>query len=218
VKTQRETTEQTAATNSKSESTLYIHPDNQTTLLALTSNLTQASAVLESKITNLTAEIQDLKTQRNNLTQQIQNMERNSNELNISRAQWSIDAYCPRESNGRVCNACQKGWNLFQSSCYAFNDAESPNQKTWEEARENCTGKISDLAVIDNDTEKVMKKIGYWIGLRAEEGTWKWVDGTLGYNNLLPTVSVTFNKMNVWKAVNCSEKYTWLCKKKALSV
>nr|XP_020473060.1 C-type lectin domain family 17, member A-like [Monopterus albus] len=147
-------------------------------------------------------------------------MERNSNELNISRAQWSIDAYCPRESNGRVCNACQKGWNLFQSSCYAFNDAESPNQKTWEEARENCTGKISDLAVIDNDTEKdyinktkwLFDKVGisgYWIGLRAEEGTWKWVDGSnLTQSSWIqqpPTngLCVTSDKTNVWKAEEC---------------
>uniref|UniRef100_UPI0009B35209 C-type lectin domain family 12 member B-like n=1 Tax=Monopterus albus TaxID=43700 RepID=UPI0009B35209 len=176
-----------ALSNTSDDKELQQLKDNQTTLLALTSNLTnlnnkissdnenlrknytnlrvqcdnltQASAVLKSTITSLTAENQDLKTQRNNLTQRIQNMERNSNELNISRTQWSIDAYCPRESNGRKCNACQKGWELFQSSCYTFNDAEPPNQKTWEEAREDCRGKISDLAVIDNDTEKVMKKM-----------------------------------------------------------
>nr|XP_020480388.1 C-type lectin domain family 17, member A-like [Monopterus albus] len=142
-----------------------------------------------------------------------------------------------RESRRQVAvsqeDACQRGWNFFQSSCYTFNDPPPPYQKPWEEAREDCRRKISDLAVIDNDTEKGLidgkiwvpsAAIRFWIGLRAEEGTWKWVDGSnLTQSSRIqqpPTngLCVTSDKTNVWKAVNCSEKYTWLCKKKALSV
>ncbi|XP_074509054.1 uncharacterized protein LOC141778590 [Sebastes fasciatus] len=70
-------------------------------------NLTKGYTVLESKTTSLTAENQqlntrnqELETQKNNLTEQIRDMETNRNELNVSRAQWSIDAYCPKTNNG----------------------------------------------------------------------------------------------------------------------
>ncbi|KAA8579073.1 hypothetical protein FQN60_018814, partial [Etheostoma spectabile] len=58
---------------------------------------TKHCIVLESKITNLTTPNQQLETQRNNLTKQIQDLETNWNKLNVSRAQWSIDAYCPKD-------------------------------------------------------------------------------------------------------------------------
>ncbi|KAM7382870.1 hypothetical protein PAMP_002568 [Pampus punctatissimus] len=83
------------------------------------------------------------------------------------------------------CEHCQNGWLLSQSSCYAINNAENA-QKTWEEARENCKGKISDLAVIDdkdakkfiNDNSYGGKGSSYWIGLRVEDGRWKWINGS----------------------------------------
>ncbi|KAM9353709.1 C-type lectin domain family 4 member G-like [Symphorus nematophorus] len=161
-------------------------------------------------------------------------METKRNELNISRAQWSIDAYCPKENGNRQCEPCQKGWLLSQSSCYAINDAESDHQKTWDEARENCKGRISDLAVIDNQDDKTFISDnswrssgtkGYWIGLRAEDGKWKWVDGT----NLTETSWIQQQRptdghcaISVhnegWKSVNCGEKQMWICGKAALFV
>ncbi|XP_035862394.1 C-type lectin domain family 12 member B-like isoform X2 [Sander lucioperca] len=121
-------------------------------------NLNDKLRVLENQITDLTAVNQ-----------------------NISRAQWSIDEYCPKVNNERQCRACQKGWRLFQSSCYLINDAD---QKTWEEAREDCRGRSSDLAVIhDEDDEDELRYFRqsiywYWIGLRAEGGRWKWINGS----------------------------------------
>ncbi|XP_028437031.1 C-type lectin domain family 12 member B [Perca flavescens] len=131
-------------------------------------NLTQNYTVLESKITNLTTEVQNLnadvqnlrtqnlqlETQRKNLTEQIQNMKTNWNELNVSRAQWSIDAYCPKTTSVRQCKACQNGWELTGSNCYVYHDAVLPDQKTWEEARQDCRGKGSDLVVVHNEEEK----------------------------------------------------------------
>ncbi|KAF3839110.1 hypothetical protein F7725_017827 [Dissostichus mawsoni] len=55
-------------------------------------NLTQTYTVSESK--HLNAEIKTLTTQKDGLTKQIQEMETNWNELNVSRAQWSINEYC----------------------------------------------------------------------------------------------------------------------------
>ncbi|XP_039974093.1 C-type lectin domain family 9 member A isoform X7 [Xiphias gladius] len=192
-----------------------------------------AVSVYQSKITNLTVENQDLKAQWNNLTQQLRNMQTNLNELNVTRAQWSINAYCPKQQTGRKCEPCQDGWLLSQSSCYAINDPEPKDQKTWEEAQQNCIGKNSDLAVVLNDKEKrfISDKSwgssgtnGYWIGLRVEGGTWKWLDG----RNLTKSswikrppekdhcaISV---QSRGWESVSCSTQHRWICKKAALSV
>lgn len=57
-----------------------------------------------------------------------------------------------------MCKICQTGWLPFQSGCYAINNPEAPKQqKTWEGAQDDCIGKISDLAVVNNETEKVMR-------------------------------------------------------------
>ncbi|KAK1895100.1 C-type lectin domain family 12 member B [Dissostichus eleginoides] len=116
-------------------------------------NLTQAFTVLESNVKNLNKLNQELETKKNNLTQQKLNMETNWNELNISRAQWSIDSYCLGNTDDK-CQPCQFGWFLSQPSCYAINDPPSPGWKTWEEAREECKGKNSDLAVAQEITEE----------------------------------------------------------------
>ncbi|XP_017283993.1 C-type lectin domain family 12 member B-like [Kryptolebias marmoratus] len=152
-------------------------------------------SVISVNNTKLTAEIQNLKEQnqelQKNLTEQIEKMEETQNELNVSRAQWSIDKYC-KQSTDRKCEPCQKGWSPFQSSCYAYNNAAPSDQKTWEEARENCTGKISDLTAVADETEKShVSSIsfpgsginGYWIGLKAVEGKWRWIDGSELTNN-----------------------------------
>ncbi|KAJ4918427.1 hypothetical protein JOQ06_026259 [Pogonophryne albipinna] len=109
-------------------------------------------------------------------------METNWNELNISRAQWSIDSYCLGNTDDK-CQPCQFGWGLSQPSCYAINDPPSPRWKTWEEAREDCKGENSDLAVahtpaekndfIDTNSPFSSGTNGYWIGLRVEDGKWK---------------------------------------------
>ncbi|XP_069031116.1 C-type lectin lectoxin-Phi1-like [Embiotoca jacksoni] len=202
-------------------------------------NLTRANAVLESKVTNLTAEKmnltmqnQKLEMEKRNLTNQIKDMEAKGNELNISRAQWSIDAYCPKDG-GRQCKSCQPGWNQFQSSCYVvLNYQFSTDWKTWEEARENCTIRSSDLVVVDNAEEKKYVSDnswgssgnkGYWIGLKADGGKWKWVDGSdLADSSWTenPTdghcaISVTNNG---WKSVTCNNRNRWICEQKSLSV
>lgn len=157
-------------------------------------NLTMASTALENKITTLTEENhnltffnEELKEERKKLTETIKNMEETWNDLNVSRAQWSIDQYCRKNSGGRSCSSCQDGWRHKFSSCYAYNDAQHPNQKTWEGAREDCKGKHSDLTVVSNQDEKnfvntqspVVSGIqGFWIGLRAVGGKWKWIDGS----------------------------------------
>ncbi|XP_035861929.1 C-type lectin domain family 10 member A-like isoform X1 [Sander lucioperca] len=202
--------------------------------------------VLESKIANLTADVQnlttqnlqlnsrnqELETQRKNLTERIQDMETTWNKLNVSRAQWTIDAYCPKTNNVRQCKPCQNGWKRTESNCYAYNNAEPPNQKTWEEAQQDCRGKSSDLAVVHSqDEQTALNKYsvgssgtnGYWFGLRAEGGRWKWIDGsnlTESYWTPQPPPTATdgqcgMSVQNVgWRSVNCTEKKQWICEMK----
>uniref|UniRef100_A0A3B3VFP5 C-type lectin domain-containing protein n=1 Tax=Poecilia latipinna TaxID=48699 RepID=A0A3B3VFP5_9TELE len=113
----------------------------------------------------------------------------------------------------RQCASCQKGWLHYQSSCYVVNNVEPKNQKTWEEARKNCN------SWVDKNIN------GYWIGLRAEGGRWKWIDGSdltnqawIQQQNATDGQCVTSLQNREWTSVSCTEKNTWICEKKALSV
>lgn len=148
---------------------------NITTLKEKYDNLTMALSVLEDNNTNLTLLNEKLREENDN-------MEKPWNELNVSRAQWSIDEYCPKKRGGRTCQPCQIAWKK-KSSCYLHNQSDL---KTWNEAQEDCRARSSNLTVIDDDEEKeyfeanseTQGKIeGFWIGLRAVEGKWKWING-----------------------------------------
>ncbi|XP_035991311.1 C-type lectin domain family 4 member G [Fundulus heteroclitus] len=197
----------------------------ETLLLEENQNLTRELDEVKNKI-------QKLQKEKKNLTEQIETMEKPWNEQNVSRAQWSVNEYCPKEKN-RKCSSCQKGWYHSWSSCYAVNYAEPPNQKTWDEAREDCRGKSSDLTVVSNEEEKMFVKEnswtdtiirGYWIGLRAEGGKWRWIDGSDLTNQTwiqqqpVDGQCVTSLRNREWRSVSCDEKNGWICEKKALSV
>ncbi|XP_034059777.1 C-type lectin domain family 12 member B-like isoform X2 [Gymnodraco acuticeps] len=203
-------------------------------------NLTQAYNVSERNVKDLSAGVQELTTknkelenQKKNLKQKIQNLTTNWNELSISRAQWNIDSYCLGNADNK-CQPCQKGWSLTEPSCYAYNDAQPANQKTWEEARGDCRGKNSDLAVAHDSDEKIviinkyspgsLGTNGFWIGLRVEDGKWKWVDGSdlTDSSWIVPPTdgrcALFYKGRNTWSSVSCGEKHQWICQKKALSV
>ncbi|XP_027864575.1 C-type lectin domain family 10 member A-like isoform X2 [Xiphophorus couchianus] len=214
--------------------------NNITTLAVENYNLTVATTMLTKNITTLTTENRNLTTineelrkDKKNLTELIKNMEETWNELNVSRAQWSIDAYCPKKNGGRNCTYCPSGWNYNLSSCYAYNDAKPSDQRNWEGAREDCKTKKSDLTVVSNNAEKDYVKTqspatggitGFWIGLRAVEGKWKWLDGSDLTNQAWIQQPATDGKCvtslqnREWTSVNCTERNAWICEKKALSV
>lgn len=194
--------------------------------------LVEAYAVSESRVANLTTENQRLETESRNLTEQIENVETRWNEQNVSRAQWSIDAYCPRENNARTCKPCQNGWRPSQSSCYAINNAVFRDRKTWEKAREDCRGKTSELVVVSDEREKKFVSDhswgasgtqGYWIGLKAEDNKWKWVNGSELTNNWIsqpPNDNQCVISVGTqgWRSVMCNEEQQWICEMEALSV
>ncbi|CAI5661991.1 unnamed protein product [Oreochromis niloticus] len=66
---------------------------------------------------------------------------------------------------------------------------------------------------------------GYWIGLRVEDGKWKWLDGrNLNNSSWIDLLSPSDGHCAIpvkdkrFKSVSCNEKNQWICKKKALSV
>uniref|UniRef100_A0A3B3H7H8 C-type lectin domain-containing protein n=1 Tax=Oryzias latipes TaxID=8090 RepID=A0A3B3H7H8_ORYLA len=53
-----------------------------------------------------------------------------------------------------VCQTCPKDWIQFQESCHFFYNLNS-QWKTWDQSRQFCQGKKSDLVVISSQEEQV---------------------------------------------------------------
>ncbi|XP_054596905.2 C-type lectin domain family 4 member G [Nothobranchius furzeri] len=188
----------------------------------------------KAEIKNLKSQNEELKIKEKNLNEKCQIFEKTQNELNVSRAQWSVDAYCPKLKNVRKCESCQDAWLVQQSSCYEYNDAPPSEQRTWAGAREDCRGKSSDLAVAADEQERnyivdrlspVTKGInGYWIGVRARNRTWKWINGTDLFDQgwvdqpAADGQCVTSLSNRGWRSASCNDKNGWICEKKALLV
>uniref|UniRef100_A0A672HW95 C-type lectin domain-containing protein n=1 Tax=Salarias fasciatus TaxID=181472 RepID=A0A672HW95_SALFA len=88
-----------------------------------------------------------------------------------------------------------EGWVYFQSSLYHV----SSTKKTWQESRDDCLSRGADLMIIDRLYREM------WIGLTdsAQEGTWRWVDGTLVNTSFwLPGEP---NNSDQGKEENCAE-------------
>ncbi|XP_056261903.1 asialoglycoprotein receptor 1-like isoform X2 [Pseudoliparis swirei] len=192
--------------------------------LHFTSVISENDAKLKADNLNLKTQNQDLKRQRNT----IQDMETNWTELNISRAQWSIDTYCIHNAEGK-CEACRKGWSLNQKSCYVTINPNPPGGKTWTEAREYCRERNADFPVVlTEDGKNIIDKYSYgdvgdWIGLRVEDGKWKWIDGTelnqTSWNG--PPVDghcAVSTQGEGWSSVSCDLRKQWICVQDALSV
>ncbi|XP_034001708.1 C-type lectin 1-like isoform X4 [Trematomus bernacchii] len=127
------------------------------------------------------------------LYSRIQELETNWNELNISQAQWSINEYCK----------------------------QGEERLTWEEARERCRALNAYLAAAHNEKEKIIilvyspyssATIGTWIGLRVENGKWKWEDGSDLTNSSWidpPTeghCALSIWSQTTWPSVSCDQK------------
>ncbi|XP_032363069.1 CD209 antigen-like protein C [Etheostoma spectabile] len=204
-----------------------------TNLTALNQDLETRNQKLETRNRELETQNQELETRNQELETRNQELETERKNLkvpiqNISRAQWNIDEYCPKVQNERRCRPCQEGWRLVRSSCYLFNDVGSSDLKTWDEAREDCRARGSDLVVVrDEDEEGALSFYrwrGPWVGLRAEGGRWKWIDGRDLTERRIQGQPPTDGQCAVyvdafsWKSVSCAERRPWICQKKSLSV
>ncbi|XP_027869154.1 asialoglycoprotein receptor 1-like [Xiphophorus couchianus] len=195
-------------------------------------NLTQQQNNLTAEISQVKQNNHDLHTKMKTLREEIKTCE----EQKLSHVLQIIDEYCPKGNNVRRCSSCPNGWIHFQSSCYVVHNPEPSNQKTLEEAREDCRRKGSDLTIVGNEIEKMFVDgtswkdgdgliKGFWIGLRVEEGKWKWMDGSdltnQAWINQQPATDgqcVTSLQNQEWTSVSCTKTNGWICEKKALSV
>uniref|UniRef100_UPI00398E55C8 C-type lectin domain family 4 member E-like n=1 Tax=Pristiophorus japonicus TaxID=55135 RepID=UPI00398E55C8 len=113
------------------------------------------------------------------LRQQLQlREEQHCTQFQNSTEHW-LHLFCEKyECPSRI---CEPGWFLHLSSCYIFTNTSL----TWEQSREACAGRQSQLVVIGNDKVQNFlsaqaKEKSYWIGMTdvVSEGSWIWVDGT----------------------------------------
>ncbi|XP_036420160.1 CD209 antigen-like protein A [Colossoma macropomum] len=131
------------------------------------------------------------------------------------------------------CSVVEKSWfeelETFGSSFYFF----SPENKSWNESRQDCREGGADLVIINSREEQIFlidqkKESSFWIGLTDEEAenTWKWVDGqplTDKFwrknepNNFgdredcaIFTTAVEHSQQT-WNDYSCSGKENWMC-------
>ncbi|KAM4598945.1 uncharacterized protein V3H82_016508 [Fundulus diaphanus] len=133
----------------------------------------------------------------------------------------------------RQTEPCPQGWLHFQSSCYMISGWNYSDEKTWDEARDDCRFRGADLVVVGSPEEQdfIYKSSltgagtsGYWIGLRVKGSGWKWVNESDLKNSYwlqLPAEKVncatSVKEANGWKSVSCDEKNGWICQQMAVS-
>ncbi|XP_072334712.1 C-type lectin domain family 4 member E-like [Scyliorhinus torazame] len=152
----------------------------------------------------------------------------------------SAFARCNETSNS-LCNTlrdlsesrCPRGWKVHNQKCYIF----STDQRNWDDAKQGCECSNSHLIIINapeqqNFIIKTVKdnKENYWIGLtdRAEEGKWKWVDGSTASflkwqtgqpdnyedNENCATISANTKEQKFgWNDDNCGKSHPFICEK-----
>ncbi|XP_072557389.1 CD209 antigen-like protein C isoform X2 [Paramormyrops kingsleyae] len=142
-----------------------------------------------------------------------------------------LQKYCHTTEKGRVCDPCPQGWEKHNSKCYYF----STSVTTWNESQNNCSKEAAHLVTVNSEEEQgFITKEGsssYWIGLTdsAEEGVWRWVDGTglkQGFwlygepdNKDQQSAGIKANcviNSNEWKDEPCEDQYRWICETQTL--
>ncbi|XP_051802238.1 CD209 antigen-like protein E [Acanthochromis polyacanthus] len=151
-------------------------------------------------------------TERRELMTNIAEMQRLS--ASLSKLQEQFDAHF------------QQGWVHFNHSFYYI----SSMKKTWEDSRNDCMHKGTDLVVIDSEEEQNFTERfagPVWIGLKYKNEAWKWVDETpLTQSDWLPgepngaetgehCAEILHNKDGKgWNDARCADTKTWICEKK----
>uniref|UniRef100_A0A672HX89 C-type lectin domain-containing protein n=1 Tax=Salarias fasciatus TaxID=181472 RepID=A0A672HX89_SALFA len=122
----------------------------------------------------------------------------------------------------------QEGWVHFRSSFYYISSTE----KTWQKSQDDCLSRGADLTIVDSREEQdFLRRLSkvMWIGLtdRAEERTWRWVDGTVlntsywsdrqpnNWRGKQDCAEVqTSDVENNWNDARCDSQNYWVCEKK----
>ncbi|CAI5679845.1 unnamed protein product, partial [Oreochromis niloticus] len=178
----------------------------------LADNVTSERNQLLISYNILTTKQDQLQTSYNNLVKERDQLQKRLEDLTTNRddLQRKLQDY---EQNGVAFNG-----SLFHISSM---------KKSWEESRQDCLQKGSDLMIINSREEQNFVnqfKKRLWIGLTDSEtdGTWKWVDGTRMntsyWNNGEPNGGKnencghidTYNSENSWNDARCSILHFWI--------
>ncbi|XP_078507352.1 killer cell lectin-like receptor subfamily F member 1 [Lissotriton helveticus] len=115
------------------------------------------------------------------------------------------------------CQLCPQNWVYNEEKCYYISQEEAP----WDESRRHCTSRRSELAVIEEEggkkfLDKQMDTAALWIGLRNENGTWRWVTGNV-FTDRIDGAKGSCGTMNRGKvgSESCKNPNKWICVKNA---
>ncbi|XP_026215272.1 CD209 antigen-like protein E isoform X4 [Anabas testudineus] len=167
---------------------------------------------LQTNYNNLAKERDQLQTSYNNLTEERDQLNKKLDD---------ITTYLQRKLQGLQSQELR----YFSGSFYYISSSE----KSWEEGRNDCRQKGTDLVIINSREEQDFIrgwKKRTWIGLTDEqtEGTWRWVDGTVLTTPRFWAESEPNNEgdedcaeikhydsQNSWNDVPCNVGKYWIC-------
>ncbi|XP_029949223.1 uncharacterized protein LOC115389786 [Salarias fasciatus] len=172
-----------------------------------------------------TAERNQLYEEKVNLFTERTELLKNNTELKGLNANLTRKSEELQRQNDRL---FQEGWVHFRSSFYYISSTE----KTWQKSQDDCLSRGADLTIVDSREEQdFLRRLSkvMWIGLtdRAEERTWRWVDGTVlntsywsdrqpnNWRGKQDCAEVqTSDVENNWNDARCDSQNYWVCEKK----
>nr|XP_047912207.1 killer cell lectin-like receptor subfamily B member 1B allele B isoform X3 [Anser cygnoides] len=119
------------------------------------------------------------------------------------------------------CKLCPQSWHLFRDQCYQVPKSSG----TWMQGKKDCESRGSHLAVLRNTTNMELlgeiirqDKLTVWIGLKASNSTWKWVDNSSFDATTFSSLRNVENGCATFKDKRldydgCGGDHKWVCQK-----
>ncbi|KAG7469562.1 hypothetical protein MATL_G00130240 [Megalops atlanticus] len=210
------------------------------------SNLTIANEMLQSDYKNLTAAKEMLQLDNKNLTAAKEMLQLDNK--NLTAAKEMLQAAYDKLSTklialnqtliARGYVPCPGGWRLFQSKCYNFASGDTSQWRAWSNSRTACINAGADLVIIDTPEEQGFINTnviqyndiwhGYWIGLRKNQGTWRWLNGTVQPDGpwifqssddcVMTQTQNPVKPSEKWRSATCTMLNLWICEMNALII
>ncbi|KAL3060534.1 hypothetical protein OYC64_014976 [Pagothenia borchgrevinki] len=170
---------------------------------------------------NMREELEQMKMNSSNLTEELEVLQSKYNAMAASQDKLQEELIGLRK---RV--PCLQGWITFQDKCYFFSAGSV--SKTWQGSRQDCQTRGADLAIITTQEELDFlsrTRAVSWIGLSdiAQEGKWKWVDGTdlvgVGFwkkgepNNHRGNEDCVEQSEKKFNDAPCNTEFAWVCER-----